>query len=82
MVMSCHLKEQELHHISRGADGRAVLRSSIREYLCSIAMEGLNIPTTEALAIVASDTDVYREHVESGAIVTRVAKSHIPYWPL
>ena len=62
---------------SRGADGRAVLRSSIREYLCSIAMEGLNIPTTEALAIVASDTDVYREHVESGAIVTRVAKSHI-----
>ena len=64
---------------SRGADGRAVLRSSIREYLCSIAMEGLNIPTTEALAIVASDTDVYREHVESGAIVTRVAKSHIRF---
>jgi uncharacterized protein YdiU (UPF0061 family) len=43
---------------SRGADGLAVLRSSIREYLCSIAMVGLNIPTTEALAIVGSDTDV------------------------
>ena len=64
---------------SRGADGRAVLRSSIREYLCSIAMEGLNIPTTKCLAIVASDTDVYREHIESGSIVTRVSESHIRF---
>ena len=64
---------------SRGADGLAVLRSSIREYLCSIAMVGLNIPTTEALAIVGSDSDVYREHVESAAIVTRVAQSHIRF---
>jgi uncharacterized protein YdiU (UPF0061 family) len=37
---------------SRGADGRAVLRSSIREYLCSIAMQGLNIATTEALTLL------------------------------
>ena len=64
---------------SRGADGLAVLRSSIREYLCSIAMVGLNIPTTQALAIVGSDTDVYREHVESAAIVIRVAQSHIRF---
>jgi len=64
---------------SRGADGLAVLRSSIREYLCSIAMKGLNIPTTEALAIVGSDTDVVREHVESAAVVTRVAQSHIRF---
>ena len=64
---------------SRGADGRAVLRSSIREYLCSIAMQGLNIPTTRALAIVNSSTQVYREHVESAAIVTRVAESHIRF---
>ena len=64
---------------SRGADGLAVLRSSIREYLCSIAMVGLGIPTTEALAIVGSDTDVYREHVESAAVVTRVAQSHIRF---
>jgi len=64
---------------SRGADGLAVLRSSIREYLCSIAMVGLDIPTTEALAIVGSDTDVYREHVESAAVVTRVAQSHIRF---
>ena len=40
---------------SRGADGRAVLRSSIREYLCSEAMHGLGIPTTRALALVGSD---------------------------
>jgi uncharacterized protein YdiU (UPF0061 family) len=64
---------------SRGADGRAVLRSSIREYLCSIAMEALNIPTTKALALVASDTGVYREHLENASIVTRVAESHIRF---
>jgi hypothetical protein len=64
---------------SRGADGRAVLRSSIREYLCSIAMQGLNIPTTNALAIVASNTQVYREHIENAAIVTRVSESHIRF---
>ena len=64
---------------SRGADGRAVLRSSIREYLCSIAMQGLNIPTTRALAIVNSDSQVYREHVENAAIITRVAESHIRF---
>lgn len=64
---------------SRGADGRAVLRSSIREYLCSIAMQGLKIPTTRALAIVNSSSQVYREHVENAAIVTRVAESHIRF---
>ena len=64
---------------SRGADGRAVLRSSIREYLCSIAMQGLKIPTTRALALVNSTSQVYREHVESAAIVTRVAESHIRF---
>ncbi len=64
---------------SRGADGRAVLRSSIREYLCSIAMHGLGIATTEALSLVGSSTEVYREQIETGAIVTRVAKSHIRF---
>ena len=64
---------------SRGADGRAVLRSSIREYLCSIAMQGLKIPTTRALALVNSTSQVYREHVENAAIVTRVAESHIRF---
>ena len=64
---------------SRGADGRAVLRSSIREYLCSIAMKGLNITTTEALTLVGSESEVYRENIETGAIVMRTAPSHIRF---
>ena len=64
---------------SRFADGRAVLRSSIREYLCSEAMHGLGIATTRALALVDSQTQVYREEVESGATVCRVAQSHIRF---
>ena len=64
---------------SRFADGRAVLRSSIREYLCSEAMHGLDIATTRALALVDSQTQVYREEVESGATVCRVAQSHIRF---
>lgn len=46
---------------SRQGDGRAVLRSSIREYLLSEAMQGLNIPTTRALAIISSKTEVSRD---------------------
>ncbi|WXU00682.1 MAG: Protein adenylyltransferase SelO [Catillopecten margaritatus gill symbiont] len=64
---------------SRGADGRAVLRSSIREYLCSVAMQGLGIATTEALTLVNSSTEVYRENIEPGAIVLRTAPSHIRF---
>lgn len=64
---------------SRFADGRAVLRSSIREYLCSEAMHSLGIATTRALCLVNSDTSVYREDVESAATVCRVARSHIRF---
>ncbi|MCC2644545.1 MAG: YdiU family protein [Burkholderiales bacterium] len=64
---------------SRFADGRAVLRSSIREYLCSHAMHSLGIPTTQALAIIGSSTHVVREEVETGAIVLRVAPSFIRF---
>lgn len=64
---------------SRGADGRAVLRSSIREYLCSAMMHGLGIATTQALALVGSTTEVYRESIETGAIITRAAQSHIRF---
>ncbi len=64
---------------SRQGDGRAVLRSSIREYLCSAAMQGLNIATTKALTLVGSSTEVYRENLEMGAIVMRVAPSHIRF---
>lgn len=64
---------------SRGADGRAALRSSIREYLCSIAIKRLNIATTEALALVGSESEVYREQIETGAIILRTAQSHIRF---
>jgi uncharacterized protein YdiU (UPF0061 family) len=64
---------------SRFADGRAVLRSTIREYLASEALAGLNIPTTRALAIVGSDIPVYRETVETAAVLTRVAPSLVRF---
>ncbi|MFV0671540.1 protein adenylyltransferase SelO [Variovorax sp. tm] len=64
---------------SRGGDGRAVLRSSIREFLCSEAMHGLGIPTTRALCVTGSDAPVYREEIESAAVVTRVAPSFVRF---
>jgi len=64
---------------SRMGDGRAVLRSSIREYLCSEAMHSLGIPTTRALALVGSPARVLREELESAAVVTRVAPSFIRF---
>jgi len=64
---------------SRMGDGRAVLRSSIREYLCSEAMHGLGIPTTRALCLVASPEPVQRETLENAAIVTRVAPSFLRF---
>ncbi len=69
------LKGAGLTPFSRMGDGRAVLRSSIREYLCSEAMAGLGIPTTRALALVGSPLPVQRETRETAAIVTRVAPS-------
>jgi len=64
---------------SRMGDGRAVLRSSIREFLCSEAMHGLGIPTTRALAIVGSPDKVLREELETAAVVTRVAPSFLRF---
>lgn len=64
---------------SRFADGRAVLRSSIREFLCSEAVAGLGIPTTRALCVVGSDSPVVRETVETAAVVTRVAPSFVRF---
>ncbi|MDY3331093.1 MAG: YdiU family protein, partial [Pelistega sp.] len=64
---------------SRFGDGRAVLRSSIREYLCSEAMFGLGIPTTRALALTVSPEKVEREELETAAVVTRVAPSFIRF---
>ncbi|MEC5386845.1 YdiU family protein [Uliginosibacterium sp. H3] len=64
---------------SRRADGRAVLRSSIREFLCSEAMAALGIPTTRALCVVGSNYPVRRETMETAAVVTRVAPSFVRF---
>ena len=64
---------------SRGGDGRAVLRSSIREFLCSEAMAALGIPTTRALALTGSPLPVARESIETAAVVTRVAESFVRF---
>jgi uncharacterized protein YdiU (UPF0061 family) len=73
------LKGSGLTPYSRDGDGRAVLRSTIREYLCSEAMHGLGIPTTRALAMIGTDDEVYREKIEPGAILTRMAPSHVRF---
>ena len=64
---------------SRMGDGRAVLRSSIREFLCSEAMHGLGIATSRALCVIGSDALIRRETVETAAVVTRVAPSFIRF---
>ena len=77
--MDWHLKGAGLTPYSRMGDGRAVLRSTIREGLASEAMHALDIPTTRALSIVTSDTPVYRETVEQGAMLMRIAESHVRF---
>ncbi len=64
---------------SRQGDGRAVTRSSIREYLMSEAMHALGIPTTRALALIGSDERVARERWEKGAIVLRMSPSWVRF---
>ncbi|GLC95842.1 UPF0061 protein [Cupriavidus sp. TA19] len=73
------LKGAGLTPYSRMADGRAVLRSSIREYLCSEAMAALGVPTTRALSIIGSDAPVRRETIETAAVVTRLAPTFIRF---
>lgn len=62
---------------SRGGDGRAALGPMLREYLISEAMHALGIPTTRSLAVVTTGEQVFREHVLPGAVLTRVAASHV-----
>lgn len=64
---------------SRMGDGRAVLRSSIREFLCSEAMDALGIPTTRALAVIGSPQPVVRETVETAAVATRASPSFVRF---
>ncbi len=62
---------------SRGGDGRAALGPMLREYVISEAMHALGIPTTRSLAVVATGEPVFREQTLPGAVLTRVAASHL-----
>jgi serine/tyrosine/threonine adenylyltransferase len=73
------LKGSGLTPFSRMGDGRAVLRSTLREYLCSEAMHGLGIPTTRALCVIGGSEQVFREEVETGAMLLRMAPSHVRF---
>ncbi len=73
------LKGAGMTPYSRQGDGRAVLRSTIREYLCSEAMSGLGIATTRALAMINSEEVVFREQLETGAVIVRLAPSFIRF---
>jgi uncharacterized protein YdiU (UPF0061 family) len=77
--LELQLKGAGLTPYSRMGDGRAVLRSSIREFLCSEAMQGLGIATSRALCVTGSDEPIYREMVETAAVVTRVAPSFVRF---
>lgn len=71
------LKGPGLTPYSRRGDGRAALKPMLREYIISEAMHALGIPTTRSLAVVATGEPVMREDILNGAILTRVAASHI-----
>ncbi|MFE8049422.1 protein adenylyltransferase SelO [Brenneria goodwinii] len=74
-----HLKGAGLTPYSRMGDGRAVLRSVIREFLASEALHHLGIPTTRALTVVTSEQAIQREREEPGAMLLRVAESHVRF---
>ncbi|SEM46266.1 Uncharacterized conserved protein YdiU, UPF0061 family [Pseudomonas sp. NFIX51] len=74
-----HLKGAGQTPYSRMGDGRAVLRSSIREFLASEALHALGIPTTRALCVIGSDTPVWREKQERAAMLLRMSPSHVRF---
>ena len=78
-LMDLHIKGAGKTPYSRFGDGRAVLRSTIREYLCGEAMYHLGIPSSRSLIMIGSDEPVFRETTEFGAMMVRVAKTHIRF---
>jgi uncharacterized protein YdiU (UPF0061 family) len=77
-----HLKGAGQTPYSRMGDGRAVLRSSIREFLASEALHALGIPTSRAGCVIGSSTPVWREKQERAAMVLRMAQSHVRFGSL
>ncbi|TBR41793.1 YdiU family protein [Marinomonas agarivorans] len=79
LLYDLHMKGAGLTPYSRQGDGRAVLRSCMREYLASEAMAALNIASSRALALYDSQEPVYREQIEKGAMLLRTARTHIRF---
>jgi len=77
--MELQLKGAGMTPYSRMGDGRAVLRSSIREFLCSEAMAALGVPTTRALVVTGSNKGIIRETMETAAVVTRMAPTFVRF---
>ena len=77
VLRDVHLKGSGATPFSRGGDGLAAVGPMLREYVISEAMHALGIPTTRALAVVATGQPVYRDRVLPGAVLTRVAASHL-----
>ncbi len=83
-VLDVHGRRRDLHlkgsgrtPFARGGDGKAAAGPMLREYVIGEAMHGLGIPTTRALAVVATGEDVVRETLLPGAVLVRVAASHV-----
>ena len=72
-----HLKGSGPTVFARRGDGRATLSAMLREYIVSEAMAGLKIPSTRSLAVVATGAPVYRDTPQHGAVLTRIARSHV-----
>ena len=77
LLWDIQLKGSGATPFSRGGDGRCAIGPAVREYIMSEAMHALGVPTTRCLAVVATGETVYRQPPQPGAIVTRVASSHI-----
>lgn len=85
-ILTSHSGRQEIQTkgsgltpFSRMGDGKAVIRSSVREYLASEAMYGLGVPTTRVLALITGEDKVYRETIEKSALVARVFPSNLRF---
>ncbi|WP_285242881.1 protein adenylyltransferase SelO [Pseudarthrobacter sp. fls2-241-R2A-127] len=76
-LMDIHLKGSGRTPFARAGDGRAVVGPMLREYLVSEAMHAMGIPTTRSLAVVATGRQVRREGMQPGAVLARVARSHL-----
>src|SRR6185312_1731054 len=72
-----HLKGSGRTPFARGGDGLAAVGPMLREYVISEAMYALGVPTTRSLAVTATGSDVVRETMLPGAVLTRVASSHL-----